>query len=355
MSIFDPESGFDPLPWLQEKTLDCLVESARLVDLANEPDTNAWYAKTLRSRASRLVGRLAPIVALLHRAGAEAAASEAWQPVLNGGSFALAAWCKKWQISDPATAGFGAVASAPDEAEAEPKSEALEPGLAEVDEATSLGIRLDIYGAFSRRLVHETLTESERRLVMWLLAELWHSPLPDIAVVSKRFLPTDIGCTAEETAVAYRSLYERGVIERVDGLPDLSETALALRLIDEGTNESRHPAAYREETFGFPGARVNGQPTLGNLLHVGVPDRLWTALERWRPQVTADDLTALATHLQERIGTDRVFIEAVELGSSRGLPEIVVRLRYGWDEDDLELQARLAEATEHWLRGQLVR
>jgi len=44
MSVFE---GFPPGPWLAEKTLAALELAASLVDLANEPDTTAWYRKTL--------------------------------------------------------------------------------------------------------------------------------------------------------------------------------------------------------------------------------------------------------------------------------------------------------------------
>lgn len=39
----------NPVPWLIEKTAIALGEAARLVDLANEPDTNAWYREALEA------------------------------------------------------------------------------------------------------------------------------------------------------------------------------------------------------------------------------------------------------------------------------------------------------------------
>lgn len=73
MSIFDGDTVFSSIAWLQEKSLAALKESAKLIDLANEPDTTKWYQKELKRRGSALVGRLIPIIALLHQAGDEAA------------------------------------------------------------------------------------------------------------------------------------------------------------------------------------------------------------------------------------------------------------------------------------------
>ena len=73
MSIFNPSSGMNALRWIQEKALSALEDAARLVDLANEKDTSPWYAKELRRRAGAMIGRLAPLVALVHGVGEEAA------------------------------------------------------------------------------------------------------------------------------------------------------------------------------------------------------------------------------------------------------------------------------------------
>jgi len=166
MSIFDKKSGFDPRPWLKEKTLACLRDAAELVDLANESDTTPWYSRRLRRAASPLIGRLAPMALLVHGAA--------------------------------------------------------------------------------------------RKLLLFLMSRLRYSPHPDIAWVSKRFLPVDIGANAEDTTTGYRVLYEQEFIERVDALSAQRPEGLALRLIVEGSNDRKHTTPYREETFGYPGARIDG-------------------------------------------------------------------------------------------------
>ena len=45
MSIISGE--FNPLPWLREKTLRAMQVAGSLVDVANEPDTTAWYKRKL--------------------------------------------------------------------------------------------------------------------------------------------------------------------------------------------------------------------------------------------------------------------------------------------------------------------
>jgi hypothetical protein len=45
--------------WSIEKTAIALAKVARLVDLGEEPDTNAWYREAVRVAAYPMVGRLA--------------------------------------------------------------------------------------------------------------------------------------------------------------------------------------------------------------------------------------------------------------------------------------------------------
>ncbi len=95
--------------WLQEKTLRALQSAVSIVDIANEPDTTAWYKRKLLSHAESIIARLAPVVALLYGAESTAADSEEWQAMLEGGSFALAAWCRKFKIADPHDLGKGSL------------------------------------------------------------------------------------------------------------------------------------------------------------------------------------------------------------------------------------------------------
>jgi len=81
-----------PVPWLSEKTAIALGEAARLVDLANEPDTNAWYREALKAAALPMIARLAPVVAVLCHRPETANEPHKWEPIAEGGTPALRAW-----------------------------------------------------------------------------------------------------------------------------------------------------------------------------------------------------------------------------------------------------------------------
>jgi hypothetical protein len=352
MSIFDSTSGLNPVPWLLEKTLRALQDTARLVDLANEPDTTAWYAKTLKSHAGGIIGRLAPVVAFLYEAGQEAAGHDEWGPIVERGSFALAAWCKKWNIADPVAKGFALLAAEKDPDDEAGKAERTEPEPMSAEDERALHLRLEVYASTARRLMYEELSEPAKRLMLWLLFELGHAEHADIAVVSKRFLPGDINATPEEALDVYRQLYERRFVERVEGLADVGPDALALRIVLPGMNDSKHALPYRDETLGFPGARVGGKHTIGNMLHVRLPKALGAGLARWRS--SKERLDDLRDQLQAAVGEDVAYVEEVELRKLGDEPRVLVRVRYPMETEDRAILALLEPAVESWAREKVV-
>ena len=351
VSIFDDDSPFSRLPWVQEKVLRALQDAARFVDLANEPDTTTWYARRLRELASPLVGHLAPLAALVFGAGAEAAASKAWEGIITGGTFALAAWAKRWKIVDPTAAAFAAFAPERDDAEIDEKAEAPADTVMSADEAHAAELKLAVLHCWVGHLLRTELADEERQLALWLMYHLPLSPYADVVVVSKRFLPTDIGLTPETTLAGYRALVRRGMIERVDELPDLSPESLALRLVAGDANASKHPRPYHDETFGFPGARVGGRPTIGNELGIPLPLPLAQAVLRWR--FSNDDLDELRIELQRGLGDDLAYVERVEIERERDAGPLWVRLRYPIEEDDRRLVVDLQAIAQTWLRARL--
>ena len=120
MSIF---SVFDPTNWLREKTLLALQASVRLVDLANEPDTTPWYRRKILGIAEHLITRLLPIVAFVFCTDEEAAQDKHSRRILKSGSFALGAWCKKWEIANPVEVAMSSIAESRSDEEIEEKSE----------------------------------------------------------------------------------------------------------------------------------------------------------------------------------------------------------------------------------------
>lgn len=350
MSIFDPNSGANPLPWLQEKSLRALAEAARLVDLANEKDTSRWYADELKRRASALIGWLAPTVSLFHGAS-EAATTEEWMGISERGTFALAAWCKKHDIQDPNTRFFDLLAKESRET-AEAKSErAPENTLTEdFDEVRILNLRCSIYESLSRRLLYDDTPVAARRLLLWAMSHLYLSEGVDTVVLSRRFLPTDIGVTRQEAVDAYRWLIEHGFIERVDDAGAHAE-ALVLRLVAAGVNESKQPLPPEEGiSLGFPGARIDGKPTVANDLFVPLSKSHLKALASW--QFGDEDRQVLATALQEHLGSDRAYIEGVSVKANEPAA-LVVRLRCPLGQDDETMAGALQTAVLSWVRSRI--
>jgi hypothetical protein len=167
--------------------------------------------------------------------------------------------------------------------------------------------------------------------------------------VSRRFLPTDVGSTPEETRAAYRSLYERGIIERVDGFPGCGDDGLALRVVVQGLNGSKHPAPFREETFGFPGARVAGKPTTGQVLSIALDEGDGLLAGSALGDDTGRDIARQI--LQTRLGEDRAFVESLEPRDHDGDRCVEVRLRYPLDTDEAEMERAVRFLLTSWLRS----
>jgi hypothetical protein len=339
------DDGVSPLPWLQEKTLSALTTAAHLADLANEPDTTAWYAKTLRGEAQSLVARLAPVVAFLHEAGSDAATHAEWEPIAEGGSLALARWCKKWKIADPRTAGMGAVASEWEDADREAKAEGEALPARSVERTDGAFIKLEVYGALTGRLLDEDLPSASHRLLTFLLHRLWHSRFADAVAISQRFLPGDTGLEPEETAAAYRDLYDRGMLDPVEA--EDGKDQRVWRLVVEGINESKHRLPFSDASFGYPGARIDGQRTMGNIILVELTEAMTSALTWWG---SAENLLEMSADLQQKLGENRVFIESVESKEFSGKRRVEVRLRYLPGEDETVLRGQVQIMVEAWLR-----
>lgn len=357
MSVF---SGmFDPTSWLQEKTLSALKVAVHLVDLANEPDTSAWYRRKLLYLAKHQICDLAPVTALLHGAGQEAADRDEWGAMLESGSFALGKWCKKWKIGSSSAVAQGSLIALRTVEEHKAKAQELSTPEFDGDPIELLDMKLQIYSAMSRRLLYDDLPATAQRLLLYLLGKLWLSDQPDQVVVSKKFLPTDIGVmTADEALGAYRTLYERGLIERVE-LRDSDEKGdrLSLRLVVEDVNESRHAVEYKNEKFGFPGARINGKVTTGQIKTVELSKTLSAVLGRWfkEPQ----ELNDLRDQLQTKIGDQRIFIERTEVFlrqfKEETEPALRVQFRFPIDADMHELEEQVEQFSTEWLKEKLIR
>jgi len=350
MTIFD--GNLNVLPWLQEKTLRALQVAVSLVDLANEPDTTAWYRRNLLSIAEGQIDRLAPVVALLYQAGSAAADREEWGAMLEGGSFALGAWCKKWQIADPHNVARGSLRHLRAVEEQDEKAQEISAREFDGDEVKAIDLKLQIYSQMSRQLLDETLTREAHRLLLWLMGSLWLSEPPDVVRISRRFLPTDISVSRSQAASAYKELYERGLLERLVDEGTENTDRLSLRLVVRGLNDSRHPPDYEDVDFGYEGARIGGKVTCGQSKFIKLPETFSAMLKQWFDD--EQQLASLRDALQEKMGDEKIYIERVEVGGMEEGLLLLVSFRYPMDKELKPLEMELAEYSEEWFRERLV-
>ena len=343
MSVFymDPDNPDSPLRYLQEKSLSALREAARLVDLANEPDTAQWYARELRQRAEALIQRLVVVVGVIYQTGDEAVQPESWQGILERGSFALALWCKKYAVADPAERDFGLIVD-PEAVVEAPSSDELEVAQLVIPGDSAIGVRLKlyVYSLLCRVLSDDELSRGSRRLLSWLLYNLQHSEYGDVVAVSRRFLPRDIDCPREEVLSAYRELWDRGLVRRVDELCEGGK--LAVRLIVEGLNEPKQDIDYRDEDFGADGDWIGGVRTTLSRLGLPLSESQAAALTRWKV-----DLEALRASLQERVGAERAIVLDVSWGS--GLEQLSLLVAHLPSLTETELSRELTDIFTRWL------
>lgn len=346
MSVFG--GVFNPLPYLQEKALSALVAAVELIDVANEPDTTDWYKRKLTHIAGAVIDRLVPVVALVHGAGQEAADQS--RAIIEGGSFALTRWCKKYKIGDPISIGRLSVAELKLVSELEEKSEEIETPQFDGEWQD---LKLSIYNSMCLHLLHDELPTPAQKLLLWLMRGLWISDPPDVVSISKRFLPTDIGISREDAAQAYQLLHERGIIECVIAKTDDVEKRdnIELRLVVQGVNDSRHPPAFTQEEFGYPGARIGGQVTSGQTLLLPVPETIAERLRRWFKEER--NLPELRNELQAAFGEDRIFVENAKIRYLDDKPMVEIQFRFPL-EDELEvIEKELKEQAKDWLTENL--
>jgi hypothetical protein len=350
MSIFDSTSGWDSTEWLQEKSLAALESAVKIVDLANEPDTTPWYAKNLKRIAEHLIARLVPMTALFHGVGDEGVKSEEWQNIVERGTFALTKWCRKWNIANPYRFSEGVTAREREESETAEKSRTVQPAVETGEDEQSCFMKLEIYSHMALQMLHGELTTPAKRLLSWALFHLYTSEYHDIVVLNKAFLPTDIGCTPEETGEGYRLLYQKGLIEKIEGLK-ITDEAIALRLVVGGLNDSKHPTPFQEETFGRKGLRIGGKITTGNIIQLSY-DKLSNKYLQWLAR-SQDKLRQLSDFLEESIGEDNCCIEDIRVIVKADEPKdttvLEIQIRYPLDVDDRIMEEQLKIYAKKWI------
>ena len=217
------------------------------------------------------------------------------------------------------------------------------------DDERGKELKLDIYSHMSLQMLNDELTGSAKRILAWMLFQLHTSEYADIVALNRTFLPTDIGCTPEETAEGYRLLYEKGLVEKVEGL-DIIDTAIALRLVVTGLNDAKHPTPFREETFGLPGLRIGGKHTTGNFFQLSFGERISKYLE-WLAR-SQEKMHQLHKFLQQSVGEDVAYIENLKIAmasdEAEGPAVIEITIRYPFDADD---RTSWNTSLKFWLRN----
>jgi hypothetical protein len=243
----------NPVPWLIEKTALALDAAVRLVDLANEPDTNAWYREHLKRSATHMIARLAPVVAVLCDRPEAANTPDKWEPIANDGTLAVRTWIEENELE----ADLGdLMATTPlpmstPYAVAHDRSERIEKPPIPADIANRSGIQARLLQGCAWWLLRNEATGATQRLLLWIMARLEGSEFVDIVTLSRRLLSTDIDATREETEEAYRTLCESGVLELADYVPaPANPDCFRVRLTTLGDNESKYPRAYVPQEFG---------------------------------------------------------------------------------------------------------
>lgn len=355
MSIFDQTSGFDPSDWMREKSLSALEAAVKIVDLANEPDTSAWYEKNLKRLAELMIARLVPMTALLHGLGAEAANHDQWQSIAERGTFALTKWCREWKVANPYHFAESVTASKREEAETSEKCQAIEQDIVTSDDEHSLTFRLEIHHQMAYQMLCGGLNDPAKSLLAWALFMLSASKYADIVVLNKNFLPTDIGCTPEQTGEGYSQLYQKGLIEKVEGL-DIINEAIALRLVVNGINDSKHAPPYEEVTFGRPGLRLQGKPTVENIIQLAF-DKHHNKYLEWIAS-SQEKMRQLDGFLCQSIGSDHVYIENVRVATAEDKNNsaciLEIAYRYPIDVDDRMMEHQIRTTAEKWIKASMV-
>jgi hypothetical protein len=253
----------NPVPWLIEKTAVALGEAARLVDLANEPDTNAWYRHALKALAFPMIGRLAPIVAVLCDRPETADEPHKWEAIAEGGSPALREWIARHELErdiGDCVASTGPRLSTP-HAIARDRAERIEKPPVPADVENRAGIQARLLANSAAWLLRHSPPEAARRLLLWIMTHMEGGEYVDVVTLSRTFLANDIDATSAETSEAYRTLVEAGVLERADYLPAPENAdCFRVRLALLGDNETKYPRPYQPEVFG-PGRRDGWRPS----------------------------------------------------------------------------------------------
>jgi hypothetical protein len=213
----------------------------------------AWYRQALKAAAYPMIGRLAPVVAVLCDRPETANEPHKWEAITQGGTPALHAWIAEHGLEHDigdCVGSTGPRLSTP-HAVAHDRAERIEKPPIPADVANRAGIQARLLSSCARWLFRHEPADPARRLLLWIMTHLEGGEYVDVITLSRTFLATDIAATSAETTDAYRTLCEAGVLERADYLPaPENPDCFRVRVALLGDNETKYPRPYQPEVFG---------------------------------------------------------------------------------------------------------
>jgi hypothetical protein len=226
-------SQLDMDDWVCEK-LEYVVEAlARIADIAKDPETPEWYRRNLRQHLTLGFNGALKVVCYAHDC------TNDWKPehvaqAVEHGTLGVAALLGELGIPHRLDPGEPTI-DLDDESDREPPTSDEVP--APVDDPWT-GIRREIISHTIFRLAGSELADNERRLLAWIAWHVARSDYEDVALMTERFLASDVGLSKEDGQAALAALLDKKAIELVPELRD--ETRVAIRLRVDGLNDRRH-------------------------------------------------------------------------------------------------------------------
>ena len=140
---------------------------------------------------------------------------------------------------------------------------------------------------------------------------------------------------------------------------NVREYDIALKLVVEGMNDSKHPRQYDEnEVFGHPGIRIGGEFSTGNIFIIKFDGKLNKALS-WL-YGDSKKLDELKLFLQNEIEKNKVYIENIEVQiqdkehfkerDKAQIPYLTVRVYYPIEANDSSIESEIKILAEKWVK-----
>jgi len=225
--------------------------------------TKGALCEALTAAALPIIGRLAPVVAVLCDRPETANEPHKWEPIAKGGTPALRAWIAEHELErdiGDCVSSVGPSLSTPHSI-AHDRSERIEKPPIPSDVANRAAIQARLLTNCAAWLFRHTATPTAQRLLLWIMGRLEGGEFVDVITLSRWLLASDIDATSAETDEAYRALCEAGVLERADYLPPPGNPeCFRVRVALLGDNESKYPREFQPETFG-PGRKDGWRPS----------------------------------------------------------------------------------------------